>query len=162
MAGTTLPPDPANAWRSASAGRVRVGAFAREFFLQHVRRPLALAVRASDSDILGALSTPAGGLLLHQELGLYTLLGGMVDVWRTHGLVVTTVPTADHDRRGPDRLLLRRRRRAPGRGRLTGASSDLLERAITAVAEPPGLPPAAPCALPPGMSWPCWRTPGAR
>ncbi|MCX4515306.1 hypothetical protein OHA27_34310 [Streptomyces sp. NBC_01619] len=55
-AGTTLPPGPANAWRSASAGRMCVGAFAREFFLQHVRRTLALAVRASDSDVLGALS----------------------------------------------------------------------------------------------------------
>ncbi|GHB58998.1 TetR family transcriptional regulator [Streptomyces umbrinus] len=67
----------------------------REVFVRQTQNPIARAIHASDSEVLGALAVTASGLPVIQELGFHTLLTDLVDVWRKHGLVTVTVPAAD-------------------------------------------------------------------
>ncbi|MPY53070.1 TetR/AcrR family transcriptional regulator [Streptomyces sp. K1PN6] len=67
----------------------------REVFLQQARNPVARAVHAGDSEVLGALAITASGLPVIQELGFHTLLTRLVDVWRAHGLMTVTASAAD-------------------------------------------------------------------
>jgi AcrR family transcriptional regulator len=67
----------------------------REIFLQQTRAPIAQAIHAGDSDVLGALAITSNGLPVIQELGFHTLLARLVDVWRAHGLVTVTASAAD-------------------------------------------------------------------
>ncbi|MEU6148256.1 TetR/AcrR family transcriptional regulator [Streptomyces sp. NPDC047081] len=71
------------------------GRLVREVFAQQTRRPLARAIHAGDSEVLGALATPRSGLTIAQDLGFRALLTRLVAAWRTHGLVAATASAAD-------------------------------------------------------------------
>ncbi|MER6526343.1 TetR/AcrR family transcriptional regulator [Streptomyces sp. NPDC001508] len=71
------------------------GRLVREVFLQQTHNPLARAIHAGDSEVLGALATPASGMPVAQELGFHTLLARLIDVWREHGLLTDVASAAD-------------------------------------------------------------------
>jgi AcrR family transcriptional regulator len=67
----------------------------REVYALQALAPIPRAMLAGDNELLGALAYSGHGLPVIQELGFRTLLTRLIEVWRTHGLLVNTISAAD-------------------------------------------------------------------
>ncbi|MDI1482972.1 TetR/AcrR family transcriptional regulator [Polyangium sp. y55x31] len=67
----------------------------RSMFLLHTGRPLARAILGEEADILGALAPDRLAPSLARVLGLTTLLTGILQALRDHGLMRVDRPLAD-------------------------------------------------------------------